>query len=156
MLQVDEADTFVLATNRTETVRDFVTLALRRRRYRNRLEGKRGGRDRQLPQDGQGTGKGQPEVLSSGEVDPAHRGPCQGPAETRLEAGNGPREPLPYDGRSRPAPERSAMRPSDAKPMRVLVTGHKGFTGRYVTDALRTSGHEVLGSAQQPGDLGSS
>lgn len=27
MLQADEADTFVLATNRTETVRDFVTLA---------------------------------------------------------------------------------------------------------------------------------
>jgi len=27
MLQVDEADTFVLATNRTESVRDFVTLA---------------------------------------------------------------------------------------------------------------------------------
>lgn len=29
MLQVDEPDTFVLATNRTETVRDFVTLAFR-------------------------------------------------------------------------------------------------------------------------------
>jgi GDPmannose 4,6-dehydratase len=27
MLQADEPDTFVLATNRTETVRDFVTLA---------------------------------------------------------------------------------------------------------------------------------
>ena len=40
--------------------------------------------------------------------------------------------------------------------MRVLVTGHKGFTGRYVIDALRASGHEVLGLAQQPGDLESS
>lgn len=29
MLQVDEPDTFVLATNRTETVRDFVTLAFK-------------------------------------------------------------------------------------------------------------------------------
>lgn len=29
MLQVDQPDTFVLATNRTETVRDFVTLAFR-------------------------------------------------------------------------------------------------------------------------------
>lgn len=29
MLQVDEADTFVLATNRTETVRDFVTMAFK-------------------------------------------------------------------------------------------------------------------------------
>ena len=29
MLQVDEPDTFVLATNRTETVRDFVTMAFR-------------------------------------------------------------------------------------------------------------------------------
>lgn len=29
MLQADEPDTFVLATNRTETVRDFVTMALK-------------------------------------------------------------------------------------------------------------------------------
>jgi GDPmannose 4,6-dehydratase len=29
MLQVDEPDTFVLATNRTETVRDFVSLAFK-------------------------------------------------------------------------------------------------------------------------------
>ena len=29
MLQADEPDTFVLATNRTETVRDFVTMAFK-------------------------------------------------------------------------------------------------------------------------------
>jgi GDPmannose 4,6-dehydratase len=29
MLQVDEPDTYVLATNRTETVRDFVTMAFK-------------------------------------------------------------------------------------------------------------------------------
>jgi GDPmannose 4,6-dehydratase len=29
MLQVDEPDTYLLATNRTETVRDFVTMAFK-------------------------------------------------------------------------------------------------------------------------------
>jgi GDPmannose 4,6-dehydratase len=29
MLQADEPDTFVLATNRTETVRDFVSMAFK-------------------------------------------------------------------------------------------------------------------------------
>lgn len=42
---------------------------------------------------------------------------------------------------------------SEAKPGRVLVTGHKGFTGRYVADALRAAGHEVVGLVERPGDL---
>lgn len=42
---------------------------------------------------------------------------------------------------------------SEAKPGRVLVTGHKGFTGRYVADALRAAGHEVVGLVEQPADL---
>ncbi|HEY4147044.1 GDP-mannose 4,6-dehydratase [Pinirhizobacter sp.] len=40
MLQVDEPDTFVLATNRTETVRDFVALAFAAVDIRIRWEGK--------------------------------------------------------------------------------------------------------------------
>lgn len=39
MLQVDEPDTFVLATNRTETVRDFVTMAFKAAGIELRFEG---------------------------------------------------------------------------------------------------------------------
>jgi nucleoside-diphosphate-sugar epimerase len=42
---------------------------------------------------------------------------------------------------------------SEAGPSRVLVTGHKGFTGQYVAAALRAAGHEVLGLVERPGDL---
>jgi len=44
---------------------------------------------------------------------------------------------------------------SEVAPARVLVTGHKGFTGRYVVDALRAAGHEVLGLCERPSDLDS-
>lgn len=40
MLQADEPDTFVLATNRTETVRDFVSMAFKAAGYGIRFEGK--------------------------------------------------------------------------------------------------------------------
>ena len=40
MLQADEPDTFVLATNRTETVRDFVAMAFKAAGYTLRFEGK--------------------------------------------------------------------------------------------------------------------
>lgn len=40
MLQADEPDTFVLATNRTETVRDFVTMAFKAAGIELRFEGK--------------------------------------------------------------------------------------------------------------------
>lgn len=40
MLQADEPDTFVLATNRTETVRDFVSMAFKAAGYELRFEGK--------------------------------------------------------------------------------------------------------------------
>jgi GDP-6-deoxy-D-talose 4-dehydrogenase len=39
---------------------------------------------------------------------------------------------------------------------RVLVTGHKGFTGRYVVDALKATGHDVVGLTENPFDLESS
>lgn len=45
---------------------------------------------------------------------------------------------------------------SEVKPGRVLVTGHKGFTGHYVVAALRAAGHEVLGLVDQPENLDSS
>ncbi|WP_273777805.1 GDP-mannose 4,6-dehydratase [Acinetobacter sp. GSS19] len=40
MLQADEPDTYVLATNRTETVRDFVSMAFKAAGYTLRFEGK--------------------------------------------------------------------------------------------------------------------
>ena len=40
MLQADESDTFVLATNRTETVRDFVSMAFKAAGIELRFEGK--------------------------------------------------------------------------------------------------------------------
>ena len=40
MLQADQPDTFVLATNRTETVRDFVSMAFKAAGYTLRFEGK--------------------------------------------------------------------------------------------------------------------
>jgi GDPmannose 4,6-dehydratase len=39
MLQADEPDTYVLATNRTETVRDFVTMAFKAAGIDARVEG---------------------------------------------------------------------------------------------------------------------
>lgn len=36
---------------------------------------------------------------------------------------------------------------------RVLVTGHKGFTGRYVVEALRKAGYAVVGLTERPDDL---
>ncbi|HVI53958.1 MAG TPA: NAD-dependent epimerase/dehydratase family protein [Luteibacter sp.] len=44
---------------------------------------------------------------------------------------------------------------SEGAPGRVLVTGHKGFTGHYVAAALRAAGYEVLGLVEQPKDLDS-
>lgn len=38
---------------------------------------------------------------------------------------------------------------------RVLVTGHQGFTGRYVADVLKAKGHHVLGLSVEPEDLAS-
>lgn len=42
---------------------------------------------------------------------------------------------------------------SEVPRSRVLVTGHKGFTGHYVVAALRAAGHEVIGLVERPDDL---
>lgn len=44
---------------------------------------------------------------------------------------------------------------SEGTPGRVLVTGHKGFTGHYVAAALHAAGHQVLGLVEHPEDLDS-
>lgn len=45
---------------------------------------------------------------------------------------------------------------SDGVRGRVLVTGHRGFTGRYVVSALREAGYDVVGLVEHPHDLASS
>jgi nucleoside-diphosphate-sugar epimerase len=43
--------------------------------------------------------------------------------------------------------------PSESRPGRVLVTGHRGFTGRYVVEALRAAGCQVFGLSATPAEL---
>ncbi|MDQ7996420.1 MAG: NAD-dependent epimerase/dehydratase family protein [Luteibacter sp.] len=45
---------------------------------------------------------------------------------------------------------------TDLQPLRVLVTGHAGFTGRYVTAALTQAGYEVVALTEAPDQLSSS
>ncbi|EIL87407.1 NAD-dependent epimerase/dehydratase family protein [Rhodanobacter sp. 115] len=40
--------------------------------------------------------------------------------------------------------------PSEGRPLRVLVTGLGGFTGRYVADELKHAGHQVVGLGAEP------
>ncbi|QEE23686.1 NAD-dependent epimerase/dehydratase family protein [Rhodanobacter glycinis] len=40
--------------------------------------------------------------------------------------------------------------PSEGRPLRVLVTGLGGFTGRYVADELKRAGHQVVGLGAGP------
>lgn len=42
---------------------------------------------------------------------------------------------------------------SESRPGRVLVTGHRGFTGRYVVEALRAAGCQVFGLSATPAEL---
>jgi nucleoside-diphosphate-sugar epimerase len=46
-------------------------------------------------------------------------------------------------------------RSNAASPRKVLLTGHQGFTGRYVAEALQARGHEVLCLGADPADLAS-
>lgn len=43
--------------------------------------------------------------------------------------------------------------PSESRPGRVLVTGHRGFTGRYVVEALHAAGCQVFGLSATPAEL---
>ncbi|WNL45548.1 GDP-mannose 4,6-dehydratase [Dyella sp. BiH032] len=43
--------------------------------------------------------------------------------------------------------------PSESRPSRVLVTGHRGFTGQYVVEALRAAGCQVFGLSEAPAQL---
>ena len=78
MLQADQPDTFVLATNRTETVRDFVSMAFKAADVAIEWKGSGRQRNRPLRPYRQGAGARQPEILSSGRSRTADRRPGQG------------------------------------------------------------------------------
>ena len=110
MLQADQPDTFVLATNRTETVRDFVTMAFKARRHRA----------------SNGSGSGEDETghcASTGKllvrISPKFYRPAEvelligDPAKAKRELGWAPKTTLeaavPDDGRGRHAPQRTGF-----------------------------------------------
>jgi len=68
MLQADEPDTFVLATNRTETVRDFVAMAFKAAGIEIRFEGE-GEREVGIGQDGRTLVRINPKYYRPAEVD---------------------------------------------------------------------------------------
>jgi GDPmannose 4,6-dehydratase len=108
ILQADHPDTYVLATNRTETVRDFVTMAFKAADVAIEWKGGRG-RNRHLRKTGKVLVRVNPEILPSGRSRAADRRSGQGPARTGLEAEDHARAAVPDDGRGRPAPQRSRL-----------------------------------------------
>jgi GDPmannose 4,6-dehydratase len=90
MLQADQPDTFVLATNRTETVRDFVTMAFKGANIDIEWKGQGEGETGHCGRTGKEAGARVAQVLPSGRGRPADRRPVQGPARTGL-AGRLPR-----------------------------------------------------------------
>ncbi len=102
MLQVPQPDTFVLATNRTESVRDFVRMAFRA--VGKELEFRGSGVD-EVGRDtrtGKDVVRSEPEVLSARGSRPAHRQSGEGQGGPRLGAQDHARGALPHDGGSRP------------------------------------------------------
>ena len=130
MLQADEPDTYVLATNRTETVRDFVTMAVKaagmltsraRKKARSASIGHR--------QDG---GAGESEVLPPG----GGRTVDWQPGESQAEAGLGAQDhagaALPDDGGGGCAGMKGSL-------VLKLLSGADGFTGLHFAARARTS-----------------
>ncbi len=104
MLQADRPDTYVLATNRTETVRDFVAMAARGR-LRARLGRQRPAGERHRYGQRQGDREDQPEVPSPGRGRSADRQFGQGASRTRLGACDHAGSPVPDDGGSGYSPQ---------------------------------------------------
>ena len=69
MLQADEPDTYVLATNRTETVRDFVDDVVQGDRRAHRMARRGRCRNRRVRGDRQGPGPDQPKFYRPAEVE---------------------------------------------------------------------------------------
>jgi GDPmannose 4,6-dehydratase len=100
MLQADVPDTYVLATNRTETVRDFATMAFQAADYR--IEGNRR-RRRQRQNPGAGKSNIPPSVRSA----VADRRSGQGQSATRLVGLDHIGRVVPNDGPGRFAEKRN-------------------------------------------------
>ena len=107
MLQHREPDTYVLATGRTQSVRDFVELAFAAAGIATRLGGQRRRRVGIDARSGQRARAHQPGVLPPGRGRPADRRPGQGAGAARLAATTPLEEAVPHDGGGRPGARRA-------------------------------------------------
>ena len=144
MLQADEPDTFVLATNRTETVRDFVRMAAKAARHRDRLEG-------QAPSEvgvDRKTGKTlvriNPRFYRPAEVELLIGNPAKAKA-AGLGGEDLPRGALPDDGGGGPPPQRAASRLMAA----ALIPATAGSPAATSATSCAPRGYEV--TVRQPG-----
>jgi GDPmannose 4,6-dehydratase len=107
MLQTDTPDTYVLATGRTETVRDFVTMACKAAEIDIAFEGE-GEEERGIDTgDGQDHRARQPALLPPRGGGAADRQPREGEARARLGGQDHAGGAVPDDGRGRPDPQRA-------------------------------------------------
>ena len=109
MLQADEPDTFVLATNRTETVRDFVDDGVQGRRHRASNGSGKGERRRRASTRAPARRwcASIPKFYRPAEVDLLIGDPAKAKAQAGLGAEDDARAAVPDDGRGRPAPQRA-------------------------------------------------
>ncbi len=98
MLQADEPDTFVLATGRTETVRDFVRMAFAAAGYQLEWSDKEERETGYRRGDRQDARARESEVLPAGRSGFADRLRGQGAREARLGAAHESRATLSHDG----------------------------------------------------------
>ena len=141
MLQQDEPEDFVIATNKTHTVRELVEHAFARVGLN--------------PDEYVGT---DPEHYRPAEVDRLRRRLLEGQGELRLGAADHLRGADRPDGRrgSGATPGSRAgrtLRELTAVPGAALVTGARGFAGRHLVDRLRADGHDVLAPSSDELDL---
>ena len=106
MLQADEPDTYVLATNRTETVRDFVTMAFAAAGFRSNGAAQDGDEIGLDAATGKTLVRVNPKFYRPAEVELLIGDAGQGPRQTRLEADDDARAAVPHDGRGRSASQR--------------------------------------------------
>ena len=105
MLQADEPDTYVLATGRTETVRDFVTMAFAAAGFTIEFSGKAEDEVGRDTATGRTLVRINPRFYRPARSRAVDRRCVESPRQTRLVGQDDPRGPVLDDGRGRPAPQ---------------------------------------------------